>query len=247
MIWHKVGSLPLSHKMAYRARECRRPKHHYCFSYTCVWSNFAHFFLNSSIHFISTMTSNLNLVIETPETVTGADIHGTLDEQPFKTHKSKKHVKDHNKAGRASMVPPSLDPPSKRARHDFAEGAPQNVPRRNTLCTSTSLGENQRPSSRSIDQGDDWRVNDGTYDGAYDGAYDDSYDDSWHREPRRCVMPYYEGSQFEDNASIPYGYQPSSPYRYSLYGLPGVSASCSKMRLRMSTPFRTSSDASLTK
>jgi hypothetical protein len=132
------------------------------------------------------MTLNLDLVVETPETVTEVDVHSTLDEQPVKTHKSKKHVMDRNKAGRVSMVPPNLDPPFKWARHDFAEGAAQSVPGRNTSCTSTFPGENQHPSSRPIDQVDDWRVNNGTY----DGAYDDSYDDSWHREPRRCSMPY---------------------------------------------------------
>jgi hypothetical protein len=170
---------------------------------------FSQFFI--SLH--STMASNLDLVIETPETLTEADIHRSLDDQPIKTHKSKKHVKDRNKAGRASMAPPSLDPPSKHARHDIAEGAPQSVPRRNMSSTATYPGENQRPTSRSIDQGDDWRVDDGTY----DGAYDNSYDDSWHREPRRRVTPYYKGRHFEDNVSIPYGYQPSSPYRSSLY------------------------------
>jgi hypothetical protein len=120
------------------------------------------------------MESNLNSVVEKAKTVTvtEADIHRTLDDQPVKAHKSKKYVKDRNKAGRASMAPPSLDPPSKHARHDIAEGAPQSVPGRNTPCTATYPVENQRPTSRSIDQqGDDWRVNDGTYDGAYDNSY----------------------------------------------------------------------------
>jgi hypothetical protein len=112
-----------------------------------------------------------------PETVKEVYVHGTLDEQPVKTHKLKKHVKNRNKVGRASIVPPSLDPPSKRARHDFAEGAPQSVPGRNMSCTLTFPGKNQHPSSRPVDHGDDWRVDDGTY----DGAYDDFYDDSWHR------------------------------------------------------------------
>jgi hypothetical protein len=159
------------------------------------------------------MASNLDSVVETPNTVTEADIHRTLEEQPVKTHKLKKHVKDRNKADRASMALPSLDPPSKHARHDIAEGAPQNVPRRNTSCTSTYPGENQRPSSRSIDQWDNWRVDNGTY----DGAYDNFYDDSWHYEPRRRVTLYYEGRHFEENTSILYGYQPSSLYRSSLY------------------------------
>jgi hypothetical protein len=39
------------------------------------------------------MASTLESVIETPETVTEVDVHGTLDEQPVKTHKLKKHVK----------------------------------------------------------------------------------------------------------------------------------------------------------
>jgi hypothetical protein len=140
--------------MAYQARECRQPKPQCCFSHTCVRSNFLHFFLNSSFHFIPTMASNLDSVVETAETVTKAD-YRTLDDQPIKTHKSKKHVKDRNKACRASMAPPSLDSPSKRAHHDIAEGAPQSVPGRNTLCTATYLGENQCRTSRSIDQGDD--------------------------------------------------------------------------------------------
>jgi hypothetical protein len=54
------------------------------------------------------MTSTLESVVETLETVTEVDVHGTLDEQPVKTHKSKKHVKDRNKAGRALMVPPTV-------------------------------------------------------------------------------------------------------------------------------------------
>jgi hypothetical protein len=44
------------------------------------------------------MTSTLESVVETLETVTEVDVHGTLDEEPIKTHKSKKHVKDRNKA-----------------------------------------------------------------------------------------------------------------------------------------------------
>jgi hypothetical protein len=106
--------------MAYRIRESRQPKHHFLF-FPHMFGRISHnFFLNSSIHFISMMTSTLKLVIQTE-----VDVHDTLNKQPVKTHKSKKHVKDHNKAGRASIVPPSLDPPSKRARHEFAEGAPE--------------------------------------------------------------------------------------------------------------------------
>jgi hypothetical protein len=139
-------------------------------------------------------------------------IHGTLNKQPIKTHKLKKHVKDRNKAGRASMVPPSLDQPSKRSRLDFAEDAPQSVPGRNMSCTSTFPGESQRPPScpqrgSGADQGDDWQVDDGTYDRAYDGSY---YGDSWHGEPHRRVTPYYEDRRFEEHAPLPYGHQPSS-------------------------------------
>jgi hypothetical protein len=90
---------------------------------------------------------------------------------------------------------------------------PQSIPGRNKSCTTTYPGENQRPTARSIDQHrDNWRVDDGTY--------DDSYEESWHRKPHRRFIPYYEGRHFEDNASIPYGYQPSSPYRSSLYVAP---------------------------
>jgi hypothetical protein len=68
------------------------------------------------------MESNLDSVVETAE-VMEADVYWTLDDQPVKAHKSKKHDKNCNKAGRASMAPLSLDPPSKHARHDIAEGA----------------------------------------------------------------------------------------------------------------------------
>jgi hypothetical protein len=78
------------------------------------------------------MESNLDLVVETAE-VMEADIHRTLDDQPVKAHKSKKQDNDRNKAGRASMAPPSLDPLSKCACHDIAEGAPQSIPGRNKL------------------------------------------------------------------------------------------------------------------
>jgi hypothetical protein len=54
--------------------------------------------------------------------VTEVEVH--LD-QPVKDRKSKKHDKDRTKAGRVSMAPPNLAPPSKRACHDFADGAPQ--------------------------------------------------------------------------------------------------------------------------
>jgi hypothetical protein len=153
-----------------------------------------------------------------PETVTEVNVHGTLDKQPVKTHKLKKHVKDRNKVGRASMVPPGLDQPFKHACLDFAEDAPQSVPGQN-MCTPTFPGKNQHPPSRpqrgsGPNQGDDWQVDDGTYDRAYDGSY---YGDSWHREPHRHVMPYYEGRRFEEHAHLPYGNQPSSPYRSSLY------------------------------
>jgi hypothetical protein len=115
------------------------------------------------------------------------------------------------------MAPPSLGPPSKRAHHDIAEVTPQSIPGRNKLCTGTYPGENQRPTAHSIDQhGDDWRVDDGTY----DGTYDNSYEYSWYRGPRSRFTPYYEGRRFKDNASIPYGYRPSSPYRSSLYVTP---------------------------
>jgi hypothetical protein len=70
------------------------------------------------------MASTLKLVVEMPEMVTEVDVHGTLDEQPVKTHKSKKPVKDRHKAGRASMISPNLDSPSKLACLDFAGDAP---------------------------------------------------------------------------------------------------------------------------
>jgi hypothetical protein len=172
--------------MAYQARERRQPKHHCCFSRTCYRSNFAHYFLNSSFHFISKdMESKLDSVVEMAE-VAKVDVHRTFDDQPIKAHKSKKHGKYRNKAGRVSMAPPSLDPPSKRACQDIAEGVPQSMPRRNKSCFVTYPGKNQRPTARSIDQqGDDWRVDDGNY----DSAYDDSYEDSWHHEPRRRFTP----------------------------------------------------------
>jgi hypothetical protein len=118
------------------------------------------------------------------------------------------------------MVPPSLDQSSKRARLDFAENAPQSVPWRNTSCTATFPGKNQRPPFRpqrgsGAGQGDVWQVNDSPYGQPYnDGSY---YGDSWHREPLRCVAPYYEDRRFKEHASLPYGHQPSSPYRSSLY------------------------------
>jgi hypothetical protein len=64
----------------------------------CLAEFRTNFVINSSILFISTMTSTLESVVETPETVTEVYVHGTLDEQPVMTHKSKKHVKDRNKS-----------------------------------------------------------------------------------------------------------------------------------------------------
>jgi hypothetical protein len=85
------------------------------------------------------------------------------------------------------------------------------------LCTGTDPGKNQRPMVHSNDQyGDDGTYN-GAYNGTYDCTYDDSYEDLWYREPRRRFTPYYESRHFEDNASVPYGHQSSSPYRSSLY------------------------------
>jgi hypothetical protein len=205
--------------MAYLTRVSRRPNIHFCFSQHCVWQNFAQFFYQFFNLFISTMTSTLELVVETPEMVTEVNVHGTLDKQPVKTHKSKKHVKDRNMAGRASMVPPSLDQPSKHASLDFAEDKTC-VLGRNTLCTSTFPGENQRPPScpqrgSGADQGDDWQVYNSPYGQPYnDGSY---YGDSWHRKPHRCVTPYYDNRRFEEHAPLPYRHQPSSPYRSSFY------------------------------
>jgi hypothetical protein len=194
------------------------------------------------------MASTLESVVETTKMVTEVDVHGTLDEQPVKTHKLKKHIKqDRNKAGRALVVPPSLDQLSKRASLDFAEDAPQSVSGRNASCTSTFPGENQHPLSRpqrgsGADQGDDWQVNDGPYRQPYnDGSY---YGSSWHREPHRRVAPYYEDRRFEEHAPLPYGHQPLNPYRSTC--LLGVSAPRSWTFSRMSTPSRTSSDARLT-
>jgi hypothetical protein len=70
---------------------------------------FSLFFI--SLHFHD-MESKLDSVIETAE-VAEVEVHRTFDDQPVKDRKSKKHNKDRNKAGRVSMAPPSLDPPSK--------------------------------------------------------------------------------------------------------------------------------------
>jgi hypothetical protein len=144
------------------------------------------------------MESKLDSVEETDE-VAEVEVYRTIDDQPVKDRKSKKHDKDRNKAGRVSMALPNLDPLSNRAPHDISEGAPQSIPRRNKLCTATYPGENQHPSIRSNDQYRD----DGAYDGTYDGTYDNSYEDSWHREPRRWFTPYYEGRHLEEHAPPP--------------------------------------------
>jgi hypothetical protein len=66
------------------------------------------------------MASNHKSVVETPETGTEVDFHGTFDRQLIKTHKSNK---DRLKARRVSMIPPVLDSPSKHAHLDFAADA----------------------------------------------------------------------------------------------------------------------------
>jgi hypothetical protein len=93
------------------------------------------------------MASNFESVVEMPKTVTEVDVHGTFDGQPVKTHKLKKPVKDCLKEGRASMIPPVLDSPSKCAHLDFAADAPPTPPGRNLSCSSTFPGENQHPPS----------------------------------------------------------------------------------------------------
>jgi hypothetical protein len=114
----------------------------------------------------------------------------------------------------------SLDQPSKRARLDFAEDAPQSVPGRSASCTLTFPGENQRPPScpqrgSGADQGDDWQVDHGPYGQPCNDS--SCYGDSRHREPCRHAVPYYEDRRFEEHTPLRYGYQPLSPYRSSLY------------------------------
>jgi hypothetical protein len=83
--------------------------------------------------------------------------------------KSKKQDKDRTKSGRVSMAPPNLAPPSKRAHHDFADGAPQeSIPGQNKLCSTTYPGENQRPIP--VHSNDHREYTD-------DGF--DTYEDSW--------------------------------------------------------------------
>jgi hypothetical protein len=149
------------------------------------------------------MASTLESVVETPETVTEVDVHGIFDGQPVKAHKSKR---DRLKAGRASMIPPVLDSPSKRACHDFAADAPPLLPPagRNASCSSTFPGENQRPPAcpqrgSGADQGGKWQA----YDGPNGQPYDDGshYGDSWHCESHRRPAPHYKDRRFEEHAA----------------------------------------------
>jgi hypothetical protein len=135
--------------MAYRARErlVFTKTFTFVFSLHALSKKFSQFFSKFFIFFISMMASNLESVIETPETVTAIDVHGTFNRRPVKIHKLMKPVKDRHKAGRASMIPPVLDSPSKHASLDFAADSPLPPPGRNALCSSTFPGEIQRPPS----------------------------------------------------------------------------------------------------
>jgi hypothetical protein len=165
------------------------------------------------------MESSLESVAEMPKNVTEVDLHGTSDSQPVKADKS---TRDRLKAGRASMFPSVLDPPSKRARLDLAVDAPLLPPMpsplagRNASSTSTFPGENQRPPAWSrADQGGKWK----RYDSPYGQSYDDGshYNESWHRESHRRPAPHYDDRRWEEHAPFPYNYQPSSPYWSNLY------------------------------
>jgi hypothetical protein len=154
--------------------------------------------LSSILHFTTfPRYGNETRLVEEVTEVTEAEVH--LD-QPVKERKSKKHDKDRTKAGRVSISLPNMAPPNKRARHDFADGTPQeSIPGKNTLCSATYPGENQRPIP--VHSKDHQEYGDDDF---------DTYEESWQSskdfcEPRRRFMPYYEGRHFEDNASVPYG------------------------------------------
>jgi hypothetical protein len=164
------------------------------------------------------MASSLELVAETPENVTEVDVHGTSNGRPVK---AKKMTTDSLKTGRASMHPPVLDLPSKRAHLNLAADpplppTPSPPAGRGASCTSTYPGKNQRPSAWSgANQGGDWRPYDDPCGQPYDGGA--HYDESWRRESYRRPAPLYDDRRWDEHTPLSYNYQPSRPYRTSLY------------------------------
>jgi hypothetical protein len=207
--------------MAYWTRESRQPKHHFCFSHTCLVEFCTIFSLNSSIHFNDDIDPRFGLRDAQDCDGSRCSWHSRRT-----THKSKKHVKDRNRAGRASMVPPSLDPPSKHARHDFAEGAPQSVPRP-VPSTKGTTGE-----STTVPMMVPMMTPTTTHSTAS------------HTDASRLTTKADALRNTRPSCTVIIHQARADPVSTCL---PGVSMPRSWTLSRMSTPFRTSSDASLTK